>query len=106
MKELTFDLYARSGWQPKVDVYGCSNGWLVKLELAGVEQQDIKLLVDEDCLIIEGRRKDRSVPETEKAISMEISYDWFRRIIRLPDKIDSEPRIEYQNGMLMVYLYN
>lgn len=106
MNELTFDLYARGGWHPKVDVYSCREGWLVKLELAGVAEQDIQVVVQSDSLIVEGRRRDWAVPETENAISMEISYDWFRRTIRLPGLVAKKPRIDYRDGMLMIYLCN
>ena len=105
MKELTFALYRRTGWQPKVDVYRCSEGWLVKAELAGVSQQDIKIEVCNNSLIIEGQRKDWCVPTASESLSMEISYDWFSRVIQLPDAIEVEyVRTEYHDGMLLIYL--
>jgi len=105
MKDLPFDLYARSGWHPKVDVYRCAGGWLVKLELAGVAEQDIRIDVQPDSLIVEGKRRDWCVPDAQEHLSMEISYDWFQRTIRLPDILATEEiRTEYRDGMLLVYL--
>ena len=105
MKRRSFDLYRRTGWQPRVDVYRCNDGWLVKAELAGVEKQDIRVEVAGDSLIIEGQRKDRCVPDTTESLSMEITYDWFQRSIQLPDVIRTEDiRTDYRDGMLLIYL--
>jgi HSP20 family protein len=107
MKNLTFDLYHRSGWQPMADVYRCADGWLVKVELAGVAQQDIRIKIQHDLLIIEGQRKDWCSPESREALSMEITYDWFQRTIQLSDAIIEESmRTEYREGMLLIYLQN
>jgi len=107
MKGPSFDLYHRTGWQPRVDVYRCSEGWLVKAELAGVAIQDIRVEVADDYLIIEGRRRDWCVPDTTESLSMEITYDCFQRSIRLPDVIQAEAvRTDYREGMLLIYLAN
>lgn len=107
MKRRSFDLYRRTGWQPRVDVYGYNEGWLVKAELAGVAKQDIRIEVEGDSLIIEGQRKDWCVPDTTESLSMEITYDWFQRSIQLPDVIQTENiRTDYREGMLLIYLTN
>jgi len=98
-------LYRRSGWQPKADVYRCADGWLVKLELAGVAKQDLRIGIQNELLIVEGRRRDWSISDTQASLSMEISYDWFQRTIRLPASMTAEDiRSEYRDGMLLIYL--
>jgi len=107
MKEPSFTLYARSGWRPKVDVYRCVDGWLVKLELAGVAEQDIRIQVQRDSLVVEGQRRDWCVSDTREPLSMEITYDWFRRNIRLPCAIETmDLHSEYRDGMLLIRLHN
>ena len=104
MKEPSVVFYARSGWHPKVDMYRCADGWLVKLELAGVAEPDIRIQVQHDSLVVEGQRKDWSVSNTSEPLSMEITYDWFRRKIRLPCAIESvELHTEYRDGMLLIH---
>jgi len=99
------DLYNRSGWHPKADIYRRAGGWLVKLELAGLSEQDLRVAVQGDALVIEGRRRDLCIPEAQESLSMEISYDWFRRAIRFPGGVAPEiARVQYRDGMLMVYL--
>lgn len=107
MNEFTFTLYRRSGWQPRVDVYQRNHGWLVKVELAGVQQEDTRIEVQNDTLIIEGQRRDWCVPLANESLSMEISYDWFKRTIRLPGPVTVDhSRTEYRDGMLLIYLEN
>jgi HSP20 family protein len=98
-------VYRRSGWQPKADVYRCADGWLVKLELAGVAKQDLRITIQDDLLVVEGRRRDWSISDTQTSLSMEINYDWFRRSIRLPASVTAEDiSTEYRDGMLLIYL--
>lgn len=107
MKELSFSLYQRSGWKPKVDVYRSAGGWLVKVELAGVVEQDVQINVQRDSLYIEGQRKDWCAPESQESLLMEITYDRFRRIVQLPDIIaEKEIHTEYREGMLLIHLRN
>ena len=35
----------KEAWQPRADVYRMPGGWLVKLELAGVRPEEIRLTV-------------------------------------------------------------
>jgi len=92
-------------WRPAVDIYRYDKGWLVKIELAGVQVKDIKLKVEGRCLSIQGSRRDLSVHETHQAHSMEISYNRFERLIELPLDIESATMsTEYRDGMLLVYL--
>ncbi|MGD8570582.1 MAG: Hsp20/alpha crystallin family protein [Gammaproteobacteria bacterium] len=105
LRELTGEFYGSSSWRPRADVYRCSKGWLVKLELAGVAREDLRVVVHQDALVVEGRRRDWCIPDTQAPLSMEITYDWFRRTIRLSAPIDTESiRTEYRDGMLLVRL--
>ena len=105
MKELSFDHYRRTGWQPRVDVYRCADGFLVKLELAGIAQQDLDVSVQKQLLVVEGKRRDWSISDIETPLSMEITYDWFKRVISLPEPVVLDViRTEYHDGMLLVYL--
>ena len=105
MKEYVSDFYRLGGWQPRVDVYRCTDGLLVKLELAGIAETDVKVSTQKDTLIVEGKRRDWCISDIEIPLSMEISYDWFKRIIALPEPIDlNTVRTEYHDGMLLVYL--
>lgn len=92
-------------WQPLVDIYRGTRGWLVKLDLAGVQIEDVELHVSGRQLIVQGLRRDRSILEGHQAYSMEIAYNRFQRSIELPcDLEEAEILTEYDNGMLLVHL--
>src|ERR1700722_14941608 len=78
-------------WQPNVDVYRTSDGWLVKFELAGVRADDIDLQVLGGRMTLCGVRRDILLEESEKKGEdrpvyhrMEIAYSRFERILELP----------------------
>lgn len=98
-------LYERSGWYPRADVYRCAGGWLVKVELAGVAEEDLSVEVQGDRLIVAGRRRDLCIEEAREYLSMEISYDWFRRVIPLPGPA-GRLRMQYRDGMLLIHLHD
>lgn len=97
--------YQSCPWQPLVDIYRGTQGWLVKLDLAGVQIEDIELYVHGRQLVVQGLRRDRSIHEGHQAYSMEIAYNRFQRSIEFPCNIEgAEILTEYDNGMLLVHL--
>lgn len=97
--------YSPSGWYPRADLYRCPDGWLIKFELAGVPEQEVSIQVDVDQIIVEGRRRDWTAAYISRSVLMEITYDWFRRRIELPARVDPESlRTEYRDGMLLIHL--
>src|SRR4051794_37877275 len=78
-------------WQPNMDVYRTTDGWLVKFELAGVRAEDIDLQVLGQRMTIRGLRRDMAREACEKSGGtppvyhrMEISYSRFERRLELP----------------------
>ena len=47
-------------WYPSADVYKTPDGWLVKVELAGVSAEDIQIEVHSNILNVAGCRKDKT----------------------------------------------
>jgi HSP20 family protein len=94
---------ARAHWQPAVDVCRDRRKWLIKLELAGVRPEDVKVSTRGRVLTVSGVRRDSSVTEGRTFYSMEISYNRFERSIELPFDLDrSEIRTEYRDGMFLL----
>lgn len=92
-------------WCPAVDIYRCGDGWLIKCELAGVEEGDVQLFAKGRSISLTGRRRDLLVKNGHQSYSMEIAYNHFERAIELPMNIDrSSIRYEFQDGMLLIYL--
>jgi len=93
-------------WLPPIDIYRVSDGWLVKLDLAGVRPEDVEVALAGDRLTIRGVRRDLFVEAGSQHYRMEIAYSPFERTIQVPQcSADSMMRIETHNGMFLIRLY-
>jgi len=94
-----------SCWEPPVDVYHTPCGWTIKVELAGVDLNDIDFELHGAALTILGIRRDWIVDKDWRHHSMEISYCRFRRDIDLPQGMcGGLITSEYRNGMLLIHV--
>lgn len=94
-----------ANWCPKADIYCSKQGWLIKLDLAGVEPENLELTLTGSRLRVSGIRRDRAVRHGQQAYSMEIAYHRFEREFELPADIEkSELMTEYLDGMLLIHL--
>jgi HSP20 family protein len=92
-------------WRPAADVYQTSDGWLIKLDLAGVNPREIQLQFDGGGMRVSGMRRDAVVREDCCSYSLEINYNRFERRIELPcDAGSCRVTTEYRDGMLLVWL--
>ena len=92
-------------WYPAADVYETPEGWLVKVELAGVSAEDIEIDIQGDQLYIAGCRKDRTCAVGISYRQMEITYSHFEKTLKFPASIE-RAQLEYNidNGLLIVNL--
>ena len=90
-------------WAPNTDVYLCETGLVIKVELAGMQREDLELTVDGNRLHITGLRRDRCRPSQCRFVVMEINYGHFESYIDLPPGYDlAAAKAAYQNGFLRV----
>jgi len=90
-------------WRPPTDVYETDDQVVVKVEIAGMQEEDFSIALESKRLIIRGIRHD---PAAKLAYQqMEILYGYFETDAYLPGAIDPE-RIEaiYQDGFLSIFL--
>ena len=100
-----FDEVPASSWSPPADVYRTPTGWIVKFDLAGVKESDLKVETNGSVLRVTGVRRDLFVERGYRHHSMEISYSRFERTLRLPCEADKAAlRVEYSEGMLVIVL--
>ena len=92
-------------WYPAADVYQTPDGWVVKVELAGVSAEEIEIAIEGNALYIAGSRKDRSCAHGISYQQMEITYSNFEKTLRFPAPID-DATIEHivENGLLIITL--
>jgi HSP20 family protein len=93
----------RHVWRPPTDIYETDTHVVIKLEIAGMTDQDFQISLEDRCLTIIGHRKD----PVGKIIyqNMEIRYGEFRTEIYVGWAVD-QSAIEaiYEAGFLFVKL--
>lgn len=92
-------------WYPAADVFLTPEGWLVKVELAGVSAEDIEIDIQGNVLYLAGCRRDRSCSAGVSYQQMEITYSRFEKTLKFPSSIEGA-RIEhnFENGLLIIHL--
>ncbi len=90
-------------WQPPTDVYDTDNEIIVRVEIAGMNDTDFAIHLDQNVLVISGLRPDTT---KRKAFQqMEIRFGEFVSQVELPVPIDTgKVEARYSNGFLYISL--
>jgi len=92
-------------WNPSADVYRCDDGWIVKLDLAGISSDDLQIELRDTVLTIRGCRRDRHYREGFVYHQMEITYSRFEKQIQFPAAIEGASIVrDYKDGFLIIEL--
>ena len=90
-------------WRPLTDVYEHDDKIVVRVEIAGMNENDFVINLDQNILTIHGVRAD--VTERRAYHQMEINFGEFATAVEIQPPVDIEHvRAEYQNGFLWVIL--
>jgi len=90
-------------WKPLTDVYETEGSVVVKMEIAGLRDEDLEVAVQGNFLLVSGSRLDSS--ERRAYHQMEIPFGKFEIVIDLPLPVDMENAgAEYKDGFLTVTL--
>jgi HSP20 family protein len=93
-------------WNPAADVYRTRDGWLVKLDLAGVKSDDIEISLDGALLRVSGLRRDSFCGEGISHYQLEITYSRFEKVIQFPCLIErATVERDYRDGLLLLRLH-
>jgi HSP20 family protein len=94
--------FAQTYWRPPADVCESESTIVVTVDLAGIDQDDIDVVLFEDALIVEGRRRLPADPGVVYHVA-EIRQGPFRLELELPGSIDQE-RVDarYDQGLLRI----
>lgn len=90
-------------WNPSADVYHTSEGWIVKVDLAGLCGDDLEISIVGTNLTIRGCRRDTTIKEDFSYQQMEITYSRFEKTIQFPTKIEGATVAhDYRDGFLII----
>lgn len=98
-----FQILADRNWKPLMDVYELKDDIIIKVEVPGVDKNDITITAEGKQLVIRGTRK---YPHQTPGITyhqMEINYGDFERIIVLPEVYEADHiNAELKDGFLCI----
>ncbi|HXI24295.1 MAG TPA: Hsp20/alpha crystallin family protein [Pyrinomonadaceae bacterium] len=93
-------------WCPAADVYRTADGWIVKVDLAGIKPSDVEVTVDGDVLRLSGSRRDGTCGEGVSHYQLEITYSRFEKMIQFPRSIEHVTiERDYHDGLLILRLH-
>lgn len=90
-------------WSPPTDIYEKESDYVVRVEVAGMHQQDFSIQLEDNYLIISGTRHDKS--ERRAYHQMEVRFGEFSTVVAIPGPVRSDQAsAEYNDGFLIVHL--
>jgi HSP20 family molecular chaperone IbpA len=92
-----------SVWSPPTDIYETDDHFIVRVEVAGMKDDDIEVAVENNVLMISGNRSELN--ERRAYLQMEIRFGKFEIAVEIPVPVEIEQSIaEYKDGFLVVQL--
>lgn len=90
-------------WVPMAEVYDTDSKLVVRVELPGVDPDDVDISASGDVLIVKGERKPAEGVSSEQYRECETCYGRFYRRIPLPEEVDaSKIEATFENGVLEI----
>jgi HSP20 family protein len=90
-------------WSPPTDLFETQSDYVVRVEVAGMREQDFSVTLEHNYLTISGNRVE---PHERRAYhQMEVRFGEFSTVVALPGPVDIKvSRAEYEDGFLTVIL--
>jgi len=93
-------------WCPAADVYRTRDGWIVKVDLAGIKPADVEITISGPILRVSGSRRDGICGEGVSHYQLEITYSQFEKTIQFPRSIEQVSiERDYHDGLLILRLH-
>jgi len=92
-------------WMPAVDIYEKDDEIVVEVELAGVLQQDIRIMLHGNRIEVKGLKKEGPAEAVPRYHRLEREYGTFRRTILIPCSVQPDRTVAMlENGILTIVL--
>jgi HSP20 family protein len=94
-----------TAWIPATEIAYRDGNLVVSAELPGLSENDVRVEINDNFLIIQGERKMEREEDRGDVRRTERRYGQFYRAIALPDGADAKnARAEFRNGVLQVVI--
>ena len=90
-------------WMPAMDLVESDDSFVLRADLPGLSEGDIKIEVEDNVLTLSGERKSEREEKNEGYYRVERASGSFQRSLTLPEGVDPEGiRASFENGVLEV----
>jgi HSP20 family protein len=90
-------------WIPAMDLVEEDQHYVLRADLPGVKEEDVKVEFEDHVLTISGERRSSSEERKEGYQRLERAYGTFTRSLTLPDGVDAEAiEASFEDGVLEV----
>src|SRR5205823_9846225 len=94
-----------TSFAPPVDIYEDEHNITLKLEVPGIDENDIDVRIDNNTLAVHGERKIEKDEKEENFRRVERQYGSFTRTFTLPSSVDAgQITADYDKGILKIKL--
>src|SRR5512144_806299 len=90
-------------WMPAMDLLETADHFVLRADLPGMTQDDVKIELEENTLTVSGERKAEHAERQEGFYRVERAFGSFSRSLSLPKGVDGEAvTASFDNGVLEV----
>lgn len=90
-------------WRPAVDLIETPEAYLIQVELAGIDPEEVEVTLDRDTLTLKGEKRSVERREGESSRVVERRYGSFSRTFRFPAPLAAElVNASSKHGLLTV----
>ena len=94
-----------AGFAPPVDIYEDEHNITLKIEVPGIDENDIDVRIENNTLTVHGERKIEKEEKEENFRLVERRYGSFTRSFTLPNSVDpGQVNAHYDKGVLKINL--
>ncbi|BBB48557.1 Hsp20/alpha crystallin family protein [Pelolinea submarina] len=95
--------YTPHAWHPATDLFETADEYLIKVEIAGLNEEDITVCIEGNSVLVSG---ERPLVNPDGAFHrLEIPYGEFNTMVDVPNDIDHKNiQAIYKNGFLEIRL--
>lgn len=96
-----------SAWVPATDILAQDDDLVIRIELAGVDPDDVDLSFSHGVLTVSGTRRAGDDDQSAEFLIRERFYGTFRRVITLPEGTEADQiNAEFDDGLVEITVSN
>lgn len=98
------EFYSQKTLQVDANIISLQDKYIIEIELPGVKKEDIRITLEDEHLIVQGKKQRKSY-ENEKLIQTERQQGDFKRMFKISEEIDTQNiKAKFEEGVLYITL--